>query len=275
MEITKITSLVWHNPLAMKFFLGISLVLLLLTSCLPAVDEPEWVSIFNGQNMEGWSPKFYGHSLGENYKNTFQVKEGLLQVNYAEYDSFRLEFGHLFYKEELQYYRLRFEYRFLGDILPGTPSWAIRNSGIMLYSQAATSMKMDQDFPVSLEAQLLGAYKDDGRSRPTGNLCTPGTVVKQGGKILRDHCNVGSGPTIFGDGWVQFEVAVLPNGMFHHLVEGDTVISYSDPTVGGDNIPFDYPVPNGTLLTKGYISLQAEGHPVEFRNIELMKLEAK
>jgi hypothetical protein len=243
----------------------------LFFSCSPPRER--WVRIFNGEDLEGWTVKITGHPAGENYQRTFRAEDGLLRVDYSEYDSFRYEFGHIFYQEELQYFKLRFEYRFLGDPLPGTPDWAIRNSGVMIHSQSPQSMNLDQAFPVSLEVQLLGGYPDaPGRSRPTGNLCTPGLVVRMGGAVITEHCISSIGPTIQGDEWVQAEVVAAPDGRFYHLINGDTVITYTDPMVGGSSLPYNYPVGDSTPVIKGYISFQSEGHPVEFRNIELLDL---
>lgn len=253
---------------AVFLFLACSVV-----SCVSPQPKEKWVRIFNGEDLEGWTAKISGHPAGDNFNNTFRAEDGLLRVDYSEYDSFRYEFGHIFYKEELQFFKLRFEYRFLGAPLPGTPDWAIRNSGVMIHSQSPESMNLDQAFPVSLEVQLLGALPDSpAHNRSTGNLCTPGTIVFMGGSPITDHCIPSLAPAIPGEEWVQAEVVAEPNGQFYHLINGDTVITYTDPRVGGSNLPYNYPIGDSIPVTKGYISFQSEGHAVEFRNIELLEL---
>ena len=86
--------------------------------------QPEsdgWISLFNGKNLDGWTPKFAKHNLGENYKNTFRVENGVLKVSYDEYERFDGEFGHLFYKDKFSDYKIRVEYRFVGTQIPGGP----------------------------------------------------------------------------------------------------------------------------------------------------------
>ena len=38
----------------------------------------DWVYIFNGKNLDGWEIKIRNHNFGDNFKNTFKVKEGSL-----------------------------------------------------------------------------------------------------------------------------------------------------------------------------------------------------
>src|SRR5713101_5153709 len=82
-------------------------------------NHPDWVQLFNGRDLDGWTPKFAKHDLGENFNDTFRVENGLLEVRYDKWTRFDGEFGHLFYKEPFSYYRLVAEYRFVGDQVPG------------------------------------------------------------------------------------------------------------------------------------------------------------
>jgi hypothetical protein len=232
-------------------------------------DKDEWIQLFNGKDLTGWDIKISGHELNDNFKNIFTVEDGIMKVRYADLDTFRGEFGHIFYREPFSHYKLKIEYRFTGDQMPGGPSWAFRNSGVMLHSQSAASMTLDQDFPVSVEAQFLGG--DGVTERTTGNVCTPGTNIEIGGKLITQHCTNSSSRTFHGDVWVTAEFVVLGDSIIHHIIEGDTVLTYNKPQVGGASD--GYPVPEGTLINEGYISLQAESHPVEFRKVELLKLE--
>ncbi|MEJ2004460.1 MAG: DUF1080 domain-containing protein, partial [Cyclobacteriaceae bacterium] len=178
-------------------------------------DKEEWISLFNGENLEGWTVKITGSPVGENYKNTFRVEDGKIVTRYDEYDNFTGQFGHLFYKDPFSSYRLRLEYRVVGDQVPGGPEWALRNSGVMFHTQSPESMLRDQDFPVCLEAQFLGGNGTD--ERPTGNLCTPGSHVMMEGKLVTDHCINSSSPTYHGDQWVSFELIVYADSIVHHV----------------------------------------------------------
>jgi len=226
--------------------------------------------LFNGKDLSGWDIKMTGYPLNENYNNTFRVEDGVMKVSYDQYDKFNGEYGHIFYKEPFSHYKLRIEYRFTGDQVPGGESWAFRNSGVMLHSQSAASMLTDQDFPVSIEGQLLGG--DGVSERPTGNVCTPGTNIVINGELITQHCTNSTSKTYNGDVWVYAEFVVLGDSIIHHIIEGDTVMTYTKPQIGGD-LPEGFPLAEGTLLKKGYICLQAESHPVEFRKVELLKLE--
>ena len=235
--------------------------------------EPEWISLFNGRDLSGWDIKITGSELNDNYKNTFRVEDGLLKVSYDEYERFDGEFGHLFYKEKFTHYILRVEYRFVSAQAPGGPDWALRNSGAMLHSQSAESMTLDQSFPVSIEAQFLGGTGEG--ERPTANLCTPGTHVVMDGELITQHCVSSSSKTYHGDEWVTVEMEVRGDELIRHVIDGETVIAYSEPQIGGDNKAEDYPVPDGTPLSQGYIALQAESHPIEFRKVELLDLSGR
>jgi hypothetical protein len=231
-----------------------------------------WVPLFNGKDLNGWTPKFKGHPAGENFRNTFRVENGVLKAAYDQYPKFDGQFGHLFWKEKLSHYRLRVEYRFIGQQTPGGPSWAFRNSGVMIHSESPQSMEKDQDFPVSIEVQLLGGA--GAGSRPTANVCTPGTHVVMDGKLVTQHCTDSKSKTYDGDRWVAVEIEVHGGRLIQHIVEGETVLSYSQPQLDESDPHARKLAQQGPkLLSSGYISLQAESHPVEFRKVELLKLD--
>ena len=244
-----------------------------LFSVASASADGEWVALFNGKDLSGWSPKIKGHEFGENFRNTFRVEDGVMKVDYSEYeDGWHDEFGHLFYKEKFSHYRLRVEYRFTGEQLKGGAGWAFRNSGIMIHSESPETMEKDQDFPASLEVQLLGGGGEG--ERPTGNLCTPGTHVVIGGKLEKSHCINSKSKTYHGDQWVTIEVEVKGNEVIRHLIDGEEVISYEKPELGGDAHADALAEVAGTkAISEGYICLQSESHPVEFRKVEIQVLE--
>jgi hypothetical protein len=236
-------------------------------------SKPEpWVPLFNGRNLDGWTPKITGYALGENVAQTFRVENGVLRVVYEGYTEFGGKFGHLFYKTPFSNYVLRVEYRFVGQQTPGGPGWALRNSGMMIHSQSPQSLRKEQDFPVSIEVQLLGG--DGKNKRSTANLCTPGTHVVLDGKLWTQHCTDSKSKTYHGDQWVTVELEVHGDKLIKHLVEGETVLSYSHPQLDeGDADARKLAAQGPKLLSGGSLSLQAESHPVEFRKVELLKLD--
>jgi hypothetical protein len=248
-------------------------LLIFASACHPASkpsDESKWISLFNGKDLSGWEIKIAHHPLNENFKDIFTVRDGVMHVSYEKLDSFHGEFGHIFYNQKFSKYKLRLEYRFFGEQCPGGPEWAIRNSGAMLHCQSPESMGLDQSFPVSIEAQFLGGL--DTGERPTLSVCTPGTDIDFLGQPAPNHCTGSSSKTFNGDQWVTAEMVVLGDSIIHHIVNGDTVMTYTKPRVGPDQKPEGYPLPDGTPIQEGYIALQAESHGVEFRNVQLMDL---
>jgi hypothetical protein len=242
------------------------------SSSVNAPPKGQWTSLLNGKDLTGWTPKIKGHDLGENYMNTFRAEDGIIKVSYDRYPKFEGEFGHLFYKHPFSKYKLRVEYRFVGDQVPGGPPWAFRNSGVMIHCQPPESMGKDQEFPVSIEVQFLGG---NGRgTRPTGNLCTPGTNVVMGGKLITQHCIESKSKTYDGDQWVTVEAEVHGNGTIKHFVNGDLVIEYEKPQLDNRDLDARKLIHDGNkMLSGGYIALQAESHPVEFRKVEIMPLD--
>ena len=241
-------------------------------------DKEEWIQLFNGNDLTGWDIKITGHELNDNFANTFRIEDGMLKVSYDGYEQFNNKFGHIYYKQSFSYYKLRVEYRFVGQQIKGGPPWNERNSGMMLHSQSAQSVAKDQGFPVSLEFQFLGGLGKGPRS--TCNLCTPGTYVEMNGKVDMTHCINSSSKTYDGDQWVRAEAVVLGDSVIYHLVEGDTVLVYQNPKIGEEDpqmkaylLPGDWSKKAGTPLKEGYIALQAESHPVHFRAVELLNLK--
>ncbi len=256
----------------MKHGLAVMVVIFGIAACSPQAEE-EWIPLFNGQDLTGWTLKIMGSELGEDPWNTVRVEDGLLTVNYENYENFGDRFGHLFYEEPFSHYLLRVEYRFIGTQLPDAPGWAFKNSGIMFHSQSPQSMLVDQNFPISLEAQLLGGNGEE--ERPTANLCTPGTHAEINGVLVEDHCITATAPTYHTEEWVTMDLLVLGDSLIAHIIDGDTVLAYSRPVIGGGSVNvFDEAVKqDGKLLTEGYIALQSESHPIQFRQVLLKRIE--
>ena len=249
-----------------------AIALLALAPLLPAQEATDWMQLFNGKDLTGWTPKITGYALGDNFGNTFRVENGVMKVSYDKYDNFNARFGHIFYKDKFSYYIVAAEYRFTGEQAPGGQGWALRNSGIMIHCQPPETMGKDQDFPISIEVQLLGGTGKG--ERTTANLCTPGTNVVIDGKLFTPHCLTSKSKTYDGDQWVRVEAMVLGSGVVRHIIDGKTVLSYEMPQVGGGSVSKFIPSAkvDGKLLDEGYISLQSESHPVEFRKVELLNL---
>jgi len=235
--------------------------------------EIEWIELFNGKNLDNWIPKIAKHDLGVNYQNTFRVEDGKLTVNYDDYESFDDQYGHIFYDKSFSAYYLAVEYRFVGEQAPGGPGWAWRNNGAMLHGQDPRTMLKDQDFPISIEGQLLGGPEEG--KRTTSNLCTPGTNVVMNGELFTPHCVNSNSKTYRGDQWVRATFLVLKDSLIQHYLEGEVVLEYTKPQIGGGGAsPSDPAVKqDGKLLTEGYISFQGESHPTEFRKIALVDLD--
>lgn len=247
------------------------LLFFLFLSCTSKPKE-KWISLFNGENLDGWTPKFSGYEAGLNYKNTFRAEDGVLKVVYDEYEKFNGEFGHLFYKDKFSHYKIKVEYRFTGEQLANAPQWAFRNNGIMLHCQSPQTMALKQDFPVCIEVQLLG---DDGTgNRPCGNPCTPGTNFIKDDSLITEHCPPLSNTTANANDWHTMEVEVDGSKSIKHILDGIVVAQYEQPQLDkNDEFAQPFLKTGNLLLSEGYISIQAETHPTEFRKIEVLILE--
>jgi len=246
-------------------------VILLLVACAEQKEE-KWIQLFNGKNLDGWHVKITGYDLNDNFGNTFRVEDGVMKVSYDAYENFDGRFGHIFYKDKFSHYRLRVEYRFTGEQVKGGPGWAFRNSGVMFHSQSPHSMKKDQNFPVSIEAQYLGG--DGETDRPTANVCSPGTHIVMNGELIKRHCNTSKSKTYHGDQWVTVEIEVRGNSVVNHIVEDQIVLSYEKPQLDPEDPEAKSFIQDGQVMLKeGYFALQAESHPIEFRKVEILVLE--
>lgn len=243
-----------------------------------AAQAATWKPLFDGRSLTGWTPKIAGHPAGENWRDTFVVKDGAIRVSYAGYERFENRFGHLFYKAPFSAYRLRLSYRILEPNLPDTPAWARGNSGVMFHSQSPHSMALDQPFPVSVEFQILGA--EGPGPRPTGSVCTPGVLIAFGRTPQKEHCTTSSGPTIPNGTWTELELEVRPGGEVTERINGQVVHRYrvvaldpDDPLAAGPARRLIAERGGDASLKGGYIALQSEGHPIEFKDIRVMELK--
>jgi len=235
-----------------------------------------WVSLFNGRDINDWMVKINHHEVGDNFGNTFRVEDSIIKVRYDQYGAYNDQFGHLYYKTPFSYYHLVVEYRFTGEWKKDAPSYTLLNSGIMFHSQDPRTMPKEQNWPISIEFQLLGGL-GDGKPRTTGNMCSPGTNIVYNGILDTRHCINSTSKTYDGDQWVRAELIVLGDSLITHIINGDTVMQYSKPQIGGGVVEnYDPKIKqDGKILSSGYIALQSEGQPVDFRKVEIRDLTSE
>lgn len=252
------------------------LLLALIFHHTAQAQEQQWVPLFNGKDINDWIVKIHHHETGDNFGNTFRVQDSMIQVRYDQYGNFNDQFGHLYYKTPFSHYHLKLEYRFVGEWCKTAPSYTLLNSGVMYHSQDPRTMPKEQDWPISIEMQFLAGL-GDGQPRPTGNMCSPGTHIVYQGKLDTRHCINSSSKTYDKDEWIQVELIVLGDSLITHIINGDTVLQYSKPQIGGPVVNRYDPKQkqDGKLLSKGYIALQSEGQPIDFRNVMILNLEGR
>ncbi len=275
-----------------KYILLSILILHALNSCTSTKSEKDintekWISLFNGKDFSGWDIKISGYELNDNYKETFIVQDSMIRIQYDNYETFDDAFGHLYYKTPFSYYKLSFDYRFTGEQLEGGAHWNVRNSGVMLHSQSAESNELQQDFPISIELQTLGGLGKG--ERTTANVCTPGTAIEINGTVDYTHCIKSTSKTYHGDQWVHVDAIIMGGEYMEFMVNGDSVLKFTKPQITGGKYSINSSETNlgnfgihrdldywmskaGTILTEGYIALQAESHPIDFKNIKLLDL---
>lgn len=269
-------SVFWNQIYHMKK-LGYFLLASVLWSCSVSRNtnhqSEKWTSLFNGKDIKDWNVKIHHHDYNVNFGNTFRVEAGIIKVRYDQYGDFNDQFGHLYYKTPFSHYHLKLKYRFVGELQRGAPDYTLRNSGVMFHAQDPKSMLKEQDWPISVEMQFLGGLSD-GRPRPTGNMCSPGTEIVYQGKIAASHCIDSRSKTYDGDQWVSAELIVLGDDLVKHIINGDTVLQYSKPQIGGGVANrYDPKIKiDGKALKSGFIALQSEGQPVDFKDIKIRQL---
>ncbi len=251
-------------------------IFLFLASCIHShktANSNQWVKLFNGKDLNDWTVKIHHHEVGVNFGNTFRVEDGMIKVRYDQYGDYNDQFAHLYFKEPFSHYHLKLDYRFTGELQKGAPSYTLLNSGVMFHSQDPRSMPKEQNWPISIEMQFLAGL-GDGKPRPTGNMCSPGTEIVYNGTQYNGHCLNSTSKTYEKNEWVHAELIVLGDSLVTHIINGDTVLKYSKPSMGGGVVQgYDSTIfKPGTPLTSGFIALQSEGQPIDFKNIELKKL---
>lgn len=260
----------------MKAYIYSTILLIAIVCCTskPQQHEEEWIKLFNGKDINDWIVKIHHHDPGVNFGNTFRVEDNMIKVRYDQYGDFNDQFAHLYYKTPFSHFHLKLEYHFTGELQKGAPVYTNLNSGVMFHSQDPRSIRKEQNWPISVEMQFLAGL-GDGNPRPTGNMCSPGTDIVYNGQLYDSHCLNSTSRTFDKDEWVKAELIVLGDSLVTHIINGDTVLQYTKPTMGGGVVDgYDSTIwQPGKPLTSGYIALQSEGQPIDFRNVELRVLE--
>lgn len=238
-------------------------------------DADGWQTMFNGKNLEGWTMKIHHYEVGDNYGDTFRAEDGMVKVRYDKYEGpFNDRFSHLYFDEPFSDFHLTMQYRFVGELYQSAPNYTLKNSGIMFHSQDPRTMLIEQDWPISVEMQFLAGI-EQGKERPTGNMCSPGTDVVYNGRIDPRHCIDSSSDTFFGDQWVKAELIVFNDSLVTHKINGKTVLEYTKPQIGGGVANgYDPAIKvDGKPLKEGFIALQSEGQPIDFKDINIRNLK--
>ena len=232
--------------------------------------DSKWVSLFNGKNLDGWKPKIAGFPYGENFGNTFRVENGILSTRYDQYGNFNERFGAIYFNKKFSNFRLKVEYRFTGELTPGAPVWGFRDGGINYLGQDPTSMDLTQQFPITLEYNLLGGNGKD--ERPTGEICAAGIYIEVAGARNTLFCTPPTVRRTFpGDEWVTAEIEVR-NGQVKHFVNGEEILQFSNPKLDPSNDLAKKLIVYGADEVKdGFLSLQSNSHPMDFRKVEIIE----
>jgi hypothetical protein len=229
----------------------------------------EWVSLFNRENLEGWQIKISGHEYNENAHETFRVEDGLLKIRYDKYENYGTQYGAIFTDKAYSDYRLKMEYRFVGDTAVGAPSWGYRDSGVQYHCQDPKTMSVEQSFPYSLELNLHGGNEDN--ERPTGQICANGTLITFNGEEVRGCHQPNPTVIIKGDEWVTLEIDVQGTEI-KQFINGVEILSFSNPKLDPEHdVAKSFIKGTKVNLESGFISLQSNSHPIDFRKIEIME----
>lgn len=260
------------RPYLLLFILPVLLFPAILNhSPVQKAPAKKWVTLFNGKNLNGWKPKFAGYEPGDNYNNTFRVANGILSTRYDKYDSFSNKFGALYFDKKFTNYRLKVEYRFIGETwTKGGPSWGYKDGGIQYHCQSPYTMAKDQQFPVCLEYNLHGGNGKE--ERPTGEICVPGITVEINGKRNESFCTLPTVKKTFtGEEWITAEVEVR-DGKVTHYLNGEEILHFENPRYDPKHaVAKTLIVNNDDAVRSGYISLQSNSHPMDFRKIEILE----
>ena len=237
-------------------------------------DQKDWIQLFNGKNLDGWVPKIRGYDLGVNYADTFRVADGMLKASYDKYTA------------------LRGQVR--ASVLHAAEILALHHRGGVPLRRRAGAGRADLGRPQQRPDAPQPGRGDDGEGSGFSDLGRGAAARRpaerqaaiDGKRVHARHADLherhdGERPLH------ELEVGdVSPAKAGYASRSRSAAASASrtggrtdrarvrQPTIGGGEVTaFDPKVKvDGTLLTEGYIAIQGESHPTDFRKIELLNL---
>jgi hypothetical protein len=217
---------------------------LLMLIAVPTLADEKSTPLFDGSTLKGWHADVPAMDDDKNAKSPFIIRDGNLV-------SLGTPGGHLITDDEFENYRLEVEYRFVGE--PG-------NCGVLVH--ASKPRRLYGMFPQSLEVQMM--HENAGDFWCIGEDIEVENMVERRGP--KESWGV--------DGDKNRRILNLTDGSEKPLGEWNKMVieCLGDEVkvwVNGDLVN------HGTKCTvsKGQISVQAEGSEVEFRKIELTPIE--
>ena len=228
-------------------------------------NSSEWISLFNGKNLDGWTTFLSSEGRNRDPQGVFKAENGMLHILDVPNRGQRQAFGYLATNRSYGDYHLRFQYRW-GDKRFVPRDRAKRDSGVVYHIQGS-----DRVWPKSVELQVQEG--DTGDFWLLGGVTMETTVASTGGDPKRYReggvpytTRAGSYVRVAKDrtrdsrsGWNTVELIVRGDSAVH-IVNGEVVNR-------GEHLRS-----SGKPLTAGRIAFQAEGAEVYYRNIELKPL---
>ncbi len=296
----------------MKVIYGALTLAAALTTVFAGPNDSNWIQMLRkgDTKLSDWTPKIQGHAAGENPYNSFSYGETSdgqprLIVTDTVSNTSSYGYGHLFYKTAYSDYIVRAKYHFptKESFAGGAGSWTIQNNGLMLHCQSAASMDKGQDYPKSIENQLIGYWSYGDGSPPnttTSNLCLVNTSVNYHGQWYSDgtghHCTQSKFHSLaYDSSTTPAKGANSTNATWpgkdiweyamDRVIDSTSMTFYmrSRPDTAWDSVLGVTQIRLGltntssgpgstTALGSGYISIQMEGTSTEFASIEVLNL---
>jgi len=207
-------------------------------SCKSQQYKP--VSLFNGNNLNGWHADVPEMDTNVSAKNPFIIRNGMLV-------SMGIPGGHLITDSIYKNYRLNVEYRFAGK--PG-------NCGVLVH--ASTPRLLYKMFPKSIEVQM--EHLNAGDFWCIGEDIKVTDMEKRRGPKENWGVTEGKGRRIFN----LTDSSEKPVGEWNRMII-ECVGNSIKVWVNNDLVNYGF----DCTANKGQIAIQAEGSEVEFRKLEL------
>lgn len=223
-------------------------------AAITALTAAPTVTLFNGRDLTGWVA--YSKEPGSPMEATWSVKDGVIACTGSPT-------GYIHTQETYSNYRLTAQWRWVPvpDDRPGKPNG--RNSGFLVHAQ-----EPDAIWPKAVESQI--------RIGDAGDLIVIGGVEAAELPAARAAAIAAAGndakalekARISRRIPKQKDVSEKPIGEWNTLE-----IVCRDNTLSSRINGVDQNLITGVTVSSGQIGLQAEGAPIEFRNIELTPLD--